>query len=409
MDRAAFAERDALEKARRLHAENIVIDTLAPGFTAEMLLTPAMVELLRDLKTQGKRRFAYREALAEYTSTGVNQDPALREAYLAFWRRSGVTSASCTLTYDSPPSRAWDETLAEIARSNRLIEGLAGAMVLARSAADIERAHREGRHAVIYNIQNAAPFSDQLDRVDVLHGLGLRIVQITYNLRNLYGDGCLERCDGGLSRFGEALVERLNRRRVMIDLSHCSDRTTLDTVAASRVPVALSHSSARAVSRRPRSKPDDLLREVANKGGYIGVVVVPNHLTPPEGDSHVADHPGLPAGWATLDTVVDHVVHMIDLVGVDAVGIGTDYGKPYYHASVIEWTMDMVREEYHGFDWVGWRPSDQFLPNQQMLDLETWDKWPNLTAAMLRRGIPERTVVKVVGGNFLRFFREICG
>ena len=108
-----------------------------------------------------------------------------------------------------------------------------------------------------------------------------------------------------------------------------------------------------------------------------------------------------------MDAVVDHVVHLIDTIGVDHVGIGTDWGKPYY--SALTWNASMVNESTAGFDWVGWRPQDHFDPNHQVVDMETWDRWPNLTAALLLRGLSEETVLKVIGGNFLRVFREVCG
>jgi membrane dipeptidase len=125
------------------------------------------------------------------------------------------------------------------------------------------------------------------------------------------------------------------------------------------------------------------------------------------GDDRRAVEHGKPASWATLDAVVDHVAHLIDVMGEDHVGIGTDWGKPYY--SALTWDAGMVNEPTAGFDWVGWRPHDNFDPNAQVVDLETWDKWPNLTAALLQRGLTERQVVKIVGGNFLRVLREVCG
>jgi membrane dipeptidase len=242
--------------------------------------------------------------------------------------------------------------------------------------------------------------------VDALHAQGLRIVQITNNLRNRFGEGCLETNDGGLSRFGEALVHKLNERRMLVDVSHGSARTGLDAVAASAMPVASSHTAARALSGHARGTPNELARAIADKGGYIGVVTLPAFLLPAGGDGR-AEKLGKPAGWATLDTVVDHIAHLIDVAGADHVGIGTDWGKPYY--SALDWSAAMVTEPAGGFNWVGWRPQDRFDPNMQVAGLETWDKWPNLTAAMLRRGIAEETVVKVVGGNFLRVFREVCG
>lgn len=397
---------EAWERARRIHAEELVFDSLAPTFTCEMYLTPRMVEMARNLQARGSTRSAIRLALAEHLIEAVGRDAAARQGYLDFWQRAGITAASCTVYDSGPPSRAWEETLAELARSHRLAQGLGDAFASAGGADEILRAHREGRHAVIYNLQNGEPIGDEFQRVDVLYNLGVRIIQMTYNLRNRFGDGCVERRDGGLSRFGLAMVERLNRRRVLIDLSHSSDQTALDVIAASEAPVAFTHTCARALSRHPRGKTDQALRAIAERGGYVGVLIVPFFLLPPEGDGRPRP-PDLPAGWATLDTVVDHIEYIRNLVGSDCVGIGTDWGKPYY--SMLRWSAGMVREQASAFDWVGWLPEHRFDPNLQTKDLETWDRWPNLTAAMLRRGIPEADVVKIVGGNFLRIFREVCG
>jgi membrane dipeptidase len=406
MDREEIASRDALEQARRIHAEHVVVDSLAPTFTCEMALTPFMVELARRLQSEGKTRAAIRIALAEALVEETASDPAARAAYLDYWQRSGVTAASSTAYNSGPPSRAWDDALAEIGRGNRLIQSLGGEVVIAGSSDDVRRAHREGRRAVIYNLQNAEPIGDDLDRVDLFYGLGVRIVQLTYNLRNRFGDGCAERRDGGLSRLGVALVERLNQRRMLIDLSHSSDQTAYDALEVSRRPIACTHTAARVISQHARAKPDALLRAIAERGGYVGVLILPTFLLPPGGDRHAAGV-SLPEGWATLDTVVDHVVHLLDVVGAEHLGIGTDWGKPYYQ--VMRWSPRMVREEAATFDWIGWRPGDRFDPNAQVRGLETWDLWPNLTAALLLRGIAEDTVVKIVGKNFLRVFGEICG
>lgn len=405
MDAKGTAERDALEKARRVHADHIIIDSQAPSFISGGLLTPPMIELARNLQAQGKKRSAIKATLAEHLIEHCATDRETREAYVAYWHRSGVTACSATMYSHGSPESAWESVLAEFGRAGRLLKALDGTVVPAGSAADIERAHEEGRRAVFYNIQNAEPIGDKLERVDTLYGLGLRIAGLTYNLRNRFGEGCLEKNDGGLSRFGEALVQKLNQRRMLVDVSHCSDRTGIDAAAASRTPIVATHTAVRSISGHARAKPDAVLKAIAGRGGYVGVLVLPAFLLP-AGDSRAAKF-GKPAGWATLDTVVDHVIYLINLVGSDHVGIGSDWGKPYYTA--ITWSTAMVNEPASGFDWVGWRPEDRFDPNMQCLDMETWDKWPNLTAAMLRRGIPEETVIKIVGGNFLRIFREVCG
>lgn len=401
-----MTEQAALEKAQRIHAENIVIDSMAPHFVTEWVVTPPMVELAKKLQAQGQKRSGIRAALASYLAEHCAKDPAVRQQYMDYWGRSGVTAGNVTLFGGGQPGTAWDALMDSIGRAQKMIKALDGAIVRADTAADIEVAHRNGQRVVIYNIQNAEPLGDRLDRVDTLHGLGMRSMQLTYNLRTRFGDGCLEKNDGGISRFGEALVRKLNDSRMLVDVSHASPRTVTDTVAASAMPVVASHTPARAISGHARGLPDDVLKAIADRGGYIGVPIVPPFLLPPGGDDRARQR-GAPAGWATLDAVVDHVEHMVNLVGADHVGIGTDWGKPYYTA--LTWAPSMVNEATSGFDWVGWRPQDHFDPNMQCVDMETWDKWHNITAALLRRGIPEATVVKIVGGNFLRVFREVCG
>jgi membrane dipeptidase len=385
-----------LARARELHAANPVVDSLAPNWDSEMYLSPAMAELARRLQAEGLSRGAIQARLADDLVEGIGRDPELRTGYLAWWRRAGVTAASTSLLFSGPPSRAWAHVQAAIERSERLLAALADAFALARGPDDVLAARAAGRHAILFNLQNADPIGDDLSRVEALHGRGVRAVQLTYNLRNLYGDGCLERRDGGLSRFGLALVARLNRARIVIDTSHCSDRTTLDAVEASSQPVAITHAAARALSGHPRAKPDEVIRAVAEAGGYVGVVVMPSILTPS-------------GRGASLDTVVDHVVRLIDLAGPGAVGIGTDWGKPYYRA--MRWSYDGVAESLRPgeFDWVGWRPEHHFDPNEACAGIETWDLWPSLTAALLARGLSEEVVVGVIGGNFLRYWRRVAG
>jgi membrane dipeptidase len=139
-----------------------------------------------------------------------------------------------------------------------------------------------------------------------------------------------------------------------------------------------------------------VIRAVAEAGGYVGVVVMPSILT-------------RSGRAASLDTVVDHVAHMLDLAGAGAVGIGTDWGKPYYRA--MHWAYDTVAESLRPgeFDWVGWRPEQHFDPNEAGAGIETWDLWSHLTARMLARGLPEDVVVGIIGGNFLRYWARVAG
>jgi len=401
----SMSQQEAVERAQRIHREHPVIDSLSPSIYAEWVVTPRMVQIAKALQAEGKKRSQIQAVLADHLIEHCATDPQTREEYLAFWKRSGVTACNNTLYASGPPDNAWDSLMAEFGRAGRLITALRGELVVATRAADLEEAHRKGKRAVMYNIQNPEPLGAKLERVDTLYGMGLRGMQLTYNLRTRFGEGCLEPNDGGMSRLGRALVEKLNAARMLVDVSHGSARTAADAAAASKMPIVASHTGARALSGHARALPDDVVKAIADKGGYVGVVLLPAFIAR-EGDDR-AQKLGKPAGWVTLDAVVDHVVHLIGVCGEDHVGIGTDWGKPYY--SALTWNPSMVNEPTAGFDWVGWRPHDRFDPNAQVVDVETWDKWPNITAALLRRGLSEAAVAKIVGGNFLRVFREVCG
>jgi len=386
-------ESPLLTRARALHAAQPVVDTLAPNWDAEMYLAPGMADLARKLQAEGVSRAQIQARLGEELAARIGTDAVLREGYLAYWARAGVTAGSTSLLFSGPPSRAWEQVQRSIDRSERILAGFDGAIVLARSADDITAAHRRGQRTIVFNCQNADPIGDDLDRVDALWQRGVRIVQVTYNLRNLYGDGCLERRDGGLSRFGGELVERLNRSRIVVDVSHSSDQTGYDAIEASDRPIAITHAAARAISGHPRAKPDALLRRVGETGGFVGVVAVPAIIS--------RDGRG-----ATIDLMIDHLLHVMNVAGAAAVGVGTDWGKPYYQ--VMRWEYATVAEAVQrgGFDWVGWLPEHHFDPNEQCEGLETWDRWPHLTARMLERGMDERSVIGLIGGNFLRFWRD---
>jgi membrane dipeptidase len=397
---------ELLEAARRLHREHIVVDTEAPAFTSQLVLTGRMVERAHAMLAEGRSRSAIKMALGETLAEELEGSPEARADYLGHWHRSGVTVASSSVYDVGEPWSAWEETQRELEIGARVLKALAGDLVEFRTAGDMVAAHRAGKVGVIQNLQNTDPLDDRLDRVDELYGHGVRICQLTYNLRTRFGDGCLERRDGGLSRLGIALVERLNHLGVLVDLSHCSDQTTLDAAEVSSKPVAVTHSSARAISRHARGKPDQVLAAVANKGGFVGVLLVPFFIVPPPSPGATS------SGNATLDDVVRHVKHFIKVAGEDAVGIGTDWSKPFQDA--LNWggggpSSLATRSQTAGYDWVGWRPQDRYSRTVWTEGFETFDEWPNITAALLGAGMSERVVAKVIGGNFVRVFGAVCG
>ena len=308
------------------------------------------------------------------------ESPAVYESL----RAGGVTAINATIAV----FEKFDEELDIIARWNRRITARVGTLAQVRTTRDIERARAEGRTGIIFGWQNASPIEGDLGRLSLFHTLGVRIIQLTYNERNLLGNGCGECTDDGLSSFGADAVREMNRLGVLIDLSHVGDRTTLDAIELSKQPVSCTHSNSRSFFDHPRNKTDEALRLIAEKGGVIGATSWP---------------PFLRNGFAsTLKDYGDAVEDMIERVGIDHVGIGSDY------------TQDQTKEWFDvlmSFQGTKFNPRRFEYPDTvtHTAGLETPDKLPNVAVELARRGYGEAEIAKVLGGNWMRLFREVWG
>ncbi len=223
------------------------------------------------------------------------------------------------------------------------------------------------------------------------------MVQLTYNLQNLVADGCTETYGGGLTYFGRALVEKLNEQNILVDVSHCSEQTGWDTMDVSSAPVIVSHSSSKAVAVHDRGKSDDLARAVAEQGGYFGVVVIPGFIR---------ETPG-----ATVADFVRQIEHLVNVCGIDHVGIGTDKAGPGPStSSLVEYPDSMKASLPSDFNWSGFRNEEHRLTDDY--DMEGFQKfgdWPNLTVALAEAGFNEDELRKLLGLNYLRVFQEVVG
>jgi membrane dipeptidase len=268
---------------------------------------------------------------------------------------------------------------------------------LVRVAADIEAAQREGRTGLIMGWQNILPFGTSLARVAAFHAIGLRMAQLSYNEASAAGDGCLEERGGGLTRFGRALVAELNRVGIGVDVSHCSERVGVEAAAASQRPIFLTHANAKAVHDQPRNKRDETLRAVAATGGVIGVSI--HGFMNWDGD---AAHP------PTLASFVRQAQYVADLVGVDHVGIGTDFSAARDEASVrgiLEMSKGSYPETGGAYAAAFGNTSAARYPRETPTPRE----FPRLLEALQRGGFTPAEVAKIGGGNFLRAFRAVWG
>jgi membrane dipeptidase len=322
---------------------------------------------------------------------GGGGDGPLTAAEVADARASGLTAVNLTVGALGSGTDVFEQTFKTIGYWEREIDSHPDALMRIKSAKDLDRAKESRRLGIIYGFQDATPLGDDPDRVELFSRFGVRVIQLTYNRRNLLGDGCLEPGNAGLSRLGAQVMERMNGLGVLVDLSHCGHRTTLDGIATSKRPVAITHTGCASIADLPRNKTDEELRRLAEKGGVVGIYCMP--FLRAKGQPMAAD-------------LIRHVEHAVDVCGEDHVGIGTDGG-----ISAVELTPEYVKRFR---DSVADRrrlgisaPGESedvytFLP-----DLNTPRRFETLAAMLRERGHSERRVEKILGGNFARLFREV--
>lgn len=295
-------------------------------------------------------------------------------------RRGGLTAANCTVSV----WEGFNDTVANIADMKKLIRENSEQVSLVRSTEDILDAKRKGKTGIILGFQNAHAFEDNLGYIEAFADMGVRVVQLCYNTQNLVGTGCYER-DGGLSGFGREVIAEMNRVGIMVDLSHVGGATSEEAILASTKPVCYSHCLPSGLKEHPRNKSDEQLRFIADRGGFIGVTMFP---------------PFLKRGIeATVDDYVEAIDYVINLVGEDCVGIGTDFTQGY-DKGFFDWiTHDKGRH----------RRLTNFGRIINPEGIRTIGEFPNLTAAMERAGWTESRIRKVMGGNWVNTFREVWG
>jgi membrane dipeptidase len=310
-----------------------------------------------------------------------------------------ASGLGAVVTTVAPSGRFWlndaafEATKANIAKCKARIAAHADVLALIGDAADLERAQRERRIGVIFTFQGTEPLGEDADRIPLFRGLGVRVIQLTHNRRNLVGDGCMEPGDAGLSNYGHEVVERLNAEKVVVDLAHGAQRTISEGIAASKAPVLISHTGCRALADLPRNTGDAELRALAERGGVAGIIFWPYLRTDTQP--------------MAID-VVRHIEHAIDVCGEDHVGIGTDgpveptERTPGFEKSNREYIAGMVED---GIFAKG-RPPDlySFIP-----DLNVANRYEVVAAMLAARGHADARIAKILGGNFARVMREVWG
>ncbi|GMV06805.1 MAG: hypothetical protein AMXMBFR53_30800 [Gemmatimonadota bacterium] len=313
-------------------------------------------------------------------------DPPLDAAMVKNAVDSGITAVNLTVSAGD-----FEATVAKIARWEAEIERHSEALQRVRSVEQLLEAKRAGRLGIVFGFQDTVPVDRDLGRIRLFADLGVKVMQLTYNVRNWVGDGCLEPANGGLSNYGRAFVERMNELGVLVDLSHCGQQTTADGIAASAGPVAISHSGCSAVAPHPRSKRDQELRAMADGGGVVGIYLMP-FLSP--------------GRVPTAEDVLTHVEHAIQVCGEDHVGIGSDLSVTPIDGSDDYWAKHrefVARRIAGGIAAPAEDPDVLFT----VPDLNSPRRMELIADAMAARGHSSARIEKVLGGNWVRLFREV--
>jgi membrane dipeptidase len=328
-------------------------------------------------------------------------DPYGPEEHLRFSDRAwaemvatGVTLLRDTVMPVGNLADPWKTYQEDVAVKLNVLNANPDRLVLVRSAADILKVKREKKFAVVLGTQDTSMIGPELDRLAEMKKDGVMTVQLTYNNRNLAGDGALEPANAGLSKLGRATIERIEKEKLLLDLSHGGARTMAEAAAHAKRPLVISHTGARALNDHPRNTADETIKAVADKGGVVGVYFMP-FLT---ADNH-------PKGEA----VIAHVEHVARIAGEDHVGIGTDNGVlPTLLDAETKAKMD--RWQKQRIDAGIAAPGEAIGVYPLVEDYNSVDRYRRFVRDLQKRGWSQSRLEKLMGTNFLRVYREAwCG
>src|SRR6266852_74392 len=291
-----------------------------------------------------------------------------------------------TATITSKAGWKWDDIIydlgmrmSDIAHQEFVIRG--------ESLDDIKRAKENGQIAFIASLEAATPIENEVDRLDILYGLGIRSSGIAYSEANTLGSGLKEKGDGGLTEFGRQAVRRMNKLGIAIDISHSGDQTSMDTIEVSDKPIFITHVGARALWNTKRMKPDEVLKALAAKGGVIGIEAAPHTTLTKRHPKH------------NIESFMEHFEYIANLVGIDHVAFGPDtlfgdhVGLHHYFAKQLS------IKAAHG--------AQQFEEVEYVDGIEIpAEAFPNIVRWMVKHDYSDRDIAKAIGGNVMRVLEE---
>ncbi len=377
------SQRD-LQHGLELHAAALVVDTYA--FAPRALPDQKQLEACAEV---GACAHEIEDLRQEMLMTGMVTSERERRYFAECFEMTGV---DCLVQSAGEEGNDIETMLKRLARFTWAIDHLRETLRRATSAADILLAREEGKRC-LYLATNGVPLprsfrsvEEGLGAIRTFSQLGVRMMHLTYNRRNLIGDGCAEARDGGLSDFGRAVVREMNRCGVIVDIAHSGTQTGLDAIAASSKPVVVSHAVCGGLSPHCRAKPDEVIRAVADSGGYIGICCLPAFLQ----------------GSGDIAAFMDHIDYAVRLVGPEHVAIGTDNIANQAIASEGGENWPRRRLAFENF----WPANDAYYDphwqQEKMLQSLAWTNWPLFAVAMVQRGYSDDWIRMILGENAVR-------
>ena len=374
-----------LEYGLGLHREVLVFD--AYGFAPRAAQDG---NAMRTLIDEGASDAEIQDRREEMTMTRAATVAAEREEFIRAWNASGVT---CIFQNCGEESSDPLRLIKRLARFTFLTDHLRGVLRRTVTPSDVEQAHEDGM-GCLYFTGNGVPLTqqwvsveDELRYVRIFFQLGIRMMHVTYNRRNRLGDGCGEPANGGLSDFGRAAIREMNSVGVIVDVAHSGWRTSLEAARESARPMVASHTTCGGLYPHIRSKPDDVIRAIADTDGYVGICCIPRFLRR-TGD---------------VRALLDHIDYVVKQYGAERVAIGTDiaYRSPYTESEDRKVPSRGRRRTRFAALW----PADDFRTTPAMSRSLAWTNWPLFTVGLVQRGHSDSDIRKILGGNVLRVAR----
>jgi len=385
------SQRD-LDYGLALHKESLVVESYGLGHHA-----PLEPEILNQALENGASELEYQDLSEEMIMTGWLRESRFREEYQQAWDATGVT---CLFINAGEEGNDSLRILKRLSRYVALTDAMPDLLTRAVSVEGILQAHADGKRAICLTgnglplTGNTLSVPDELRNLQIFANLGVRMMHLTYNRRNLLADGCAEPSNAGLSDFGREAIRQMNRLGIIIDVAHSGWQTCLEAAQVSSHPIVISHSAIWDLNEHVRCKTDEVIQAVVDGGGTMGITNISAFL----------------GGSGDLSAMLDHLDYVIQKFGPDAVTIGMDSAYRSRWATEAESalrTRPARRARWENF----WPPGDKLTDpvSNQPAKIQSMasTNWPLVTVGLVQRGHSDETIRKVIGGNMLRVAGQV--